>query len=234
MTLPPPYEIDCHAVASELREAMTKTETVSDAKVAQLITSYQHERSAHGPDTIGFERADELVTVLHELLSRRAANSAGGVEKARSNDQFQVVGDAFLGAIGRSSPAVEAEPVAHPLDDIAGPAARRLFQYTRTFNAIAAATTQNAVGIGISVRAFIKAFGPIDLDILPYTHPSSPVSAEVMEEVVETVAMTMHDHRKATDSLWTLWEDMPEDYRQTSLAMVRAGLAALSGGRENG
>lgn len=47
-----------------------------------------------------------------------------------------------------------------------------LFTYTRTFNAIAAATEINAVGIGISVRKFVEAFGPI----------ASPTGMGVTEE----------------------------------------------------
>jgi len=76
-----------------------------------------------------------------------------------------------------------------PVEDLAGPAARRLFQYTRTFNAIAAATSQNATGIGISVRAFIKAFGPIDLDIASelYLHPA-PEHNDAREVTPEMLA----------------------------------------------
>lgn len=36
-----------------------------------------------------------------------------------------------------------------------------LFTYQRTFDAIAAAVTPNAVGLGISVKKFIEAFGPV-------------------------------------------------------------------------
>lgn len=88
MTLPPPYEIDCHAVASELREAMTKTEAVSDERFTRLELHdlfgdempMEAARLIFGPDnesmTIGAIRAK----VREIALSRRAANSAGRVE----------------------------------------------------------------------------------------------------------------------------------------------------------
>ena len=53
--------------------------------------------------------------------------------------------------------------------------------------------------------------------------------AGVRDEDVERVAIAMHDTRKAEAGWWAPWTEIPEDYRRKSLAMVRAGLAALSG-----
>jgi len=65
-----------------------------------------------------------------------------------------------------------------------------------------------------------------------YTHPAPQEAGEVKvtDEMVERVALAMHDSRREVDSMWSPWEDMPENYKQNSLEMVRVGLSTLTEG----
>ena len=156
MTLPPPYEIDCHAVASELREAMTitNTEAVSDAELLhkqllQLAVSMAREFYPEVPEFRPLEDALGLLSQIDNMttgLSRRAANSAGGVEVK-----------AYLHK---------------PTGNV----------FSAKDHAILLPKWQRQFAADMTAAEIAADFAPL------YTHPSSPVSAEVTEPFQARVA----------------------------------------------
>jgi hypothetical protein len=187
----------------------TNTEAVSDLPSEAEVFRTMHvllEGIAQIAENHGFERGDDLMVWLSKNLSRRAANSAGGVEVLRVIDAHFDIFDKGRGernanvayaiknlrdgvVAALSSPAVEAEPVAwqHKLTGVIR-------------------TDKPAVSMGLHE----------DYDPL-YTHPSSPVSAEV------TVTDEMVERAVASSRSWAT---------PITRAGIRRILAAALNGKE--
>lgn len=147
------------SVASDLREDMAKTEAVSDERLAELIAT-----TPNDPEHTITMFSDALHAIFTELLSRRAANSAGGVEVKVKPLEWEV------GTSGiASTPFGEYSVQFYTESDGEGWEAvfcdaETIGQFATSNEAIAACQTD---------------FNQRILSVL--THPSSPVSAEVTE-----------------------------------------------------
>lgn len=169
----------------------TNTEGLSDELLAKMIARQTLERDQYMSGTFLFVRHDERVKAFTELLSRRAANSAGGVEMK-----------AYLH-----------EPTGNVL--------------SAKDHAILLPKWQRQFAADMTAAEIAADFTPL------YTHPSSPVSAEVTDADVERAAKAIAENHWSVDSDFVkavhvarTWQYHADD--------ARAALAAINGGRDNG